>query len=185
MTTRQFAAPLALAVSLSLALTAFGQDKPATKDGPIIKDYGAVYPVPDADFKPSPIHVFKVVFSVADSPKSPSDLNPGINTVARFLNMQAQAGVPLKNMHLALVLHGAAGKDALNDAAYQARYQTDNPNLPLLIALRGAGVDIYLCGQTAGARGFPKAALAPGVKLALSAMTVITTLEARGYVLVP
>ena len=168
-----------------LAGVVHAQSKPATKDGPIIKGYGAVFAVPDADFKPPTDHVFKVIFSVVKTPKSMSELNPDINTVARYLNMQAQAGVPMKNMKLVLVLHGPAGKDALNNAAYQARYHTDNPNLGLLEALHQAGVAIYLCGQTAAARGFPKTDLTPQVKLALSALTVMTTYAGEGYVLMP
>ncbi|HVC19784.1 MAG TPA: DsrE family protein [Vicinamibacterales bacterium] len=185
-TKRLSVSTLLFAASLfCLAATARAQDKPATHDGPIIKGYGAVFPVPDAGFKPPLDHVFKVVFSVTAVPKSVSALNPGINTVARFLNMQAQAGVPLKNMKLALVLHGPAGQDALDDAGYRSRFHTANPNLPLLDALHRAGVAIYLCGQTAAARGFHRGELAPPVTLALSAMTVITTLEGEGYVLMP
>ncbi len=144
-----------------------------------------MYAVPDADFKPPTDHVFKVMFSVTGTAKSMSELNRNIDTVARYLNMQAQNGVPLKNMKLALILHGPAGKDALNNAAYQTRYHTDNPNLGLLEALHQAGVAIYICGQTAAARGFAKKELAPQVKLGLSALTVMSTLAGEGYVLMP
>lgn len=188
MTPRRPTVRTLLFVVASLLLAAPGvraQNKPATHDGPIIKGYGAVFPVPDADFKPPIDHVYKVVFSVTAVPKESSTLNRGINSVARFLNMQAQAGVPLANMHLALVLHGPAGRDALDNAAYRKRFGADNPNLPLLDALQRAGVAIYLCGQTAAALGFHKNELARPVKLALSAMTVITTLEGEGYVLMP
>ncbi|MDE3153862.1 MAG: DsrE family protein [Acidobacteriota bacterium] len=186
MTKRLSVSILLFAASLfCLTAGARAQDKPPTHDGPYIKGYGAVFAVPDADFKPPTDHVFKVIFSVTRTPKSASELNSNIDTVARYLNMQGQAGVPLKNMKLALILHGPAGKDALSNAAYQARYHTDNPNLGLLEALHQAGVAIYICGQTAAARGFAKKELAPQVQLSLSALTVMTTLAGEGYVVMP
>ena len=54
----------------------------------------------------------------------------------------------------------------------------------LLAALDEAGVEIYLCGQTAVHRGLPPDELAPQVQLALSAMTVLVTLQAEGYALI-
>ena len=61
----------------------------------------------------------------------------------------------------------------------------DNPNLPLLEALKRAGVRVYLCGQSAGSRGITAAEMAPSVQMALSAMTAHLVLNAEGYVLNP
>ena len=111
-------------------------------------------------------------------------LNASINPLARVLNIHAQAGLLPENLLLALVLHGGAGKDALHHDAYRKRFGMENPNLALLEALQQAGVRIYLCGQTASHRGYPKNDLAAPVQLALSAMTALVTLQAEGYELV-
>ena len=154
------------------------------RSGPVIDGYGAVYAVPDVDYDTPVDHVYRVVFDVSGSAESPDQINASINTLARFLNMHAQAGVPPENLQLALVLHGGAGKDALHHDAYRKRFGMENPNLPLLEALQEAGVRVYLCGQTASHRGYPKKDLAAPVQLALSAMTALVTLQAEGYELV-
>ncbi len=154
------------------------------KSGPVIDGFGAVYAVPDVDYATPADHVYRVVFDVSGSPETPDQLNASINTLARFLNMHAQAGVLPENLLLALVLHGGAGKDALHHDAYRKRFGIENPNLALLEALQQAGVRIYLCGQTASHRGYPKKDLAAPVQLALSAMTALVTLQAEGYELV-
>lgn len=154
------------------------------KSGPVIDGFGPVYAVPDVDYATPVDHVYRAVFDVSGSPEAPGQLNASINTLARFLNMHGQAGVPPENMQLALVLHGGAGKDALHHEAYRERFGMENPNLPLLEALQRAGVRIYICGQTASHRGYAKKDLAAPVQLALSAMTALVTLQAEGYELV-
>lgn len=149
--------------------------------GPVIEGYGPVMEIADPDF-PTPIdRDWKVIFDVKAGAGSPEELNRSIESVARFLNMHARAGVPAERLHAALVLHGGAGRDALGDAGYRSRFGVDNPNLPLLEKLAAAGVDIYLCGQTAAFRGLGRDELAAPVQLALSAMTVMGALQADGY----
>lgn len=78
--------------------------------GPVIKDFGAVFDVASPDYK-TPIDAdYKVLFNVHQAATSPSDVNEGLDTVARFLNMHAAAGVPRARMQVAVVLHGPAGR---------------------------------------------------------------------------
>lgn len=163
---------------------AFAIDAPAQPltdrvEGPIIEDFGATYPVEALDV-PTPTS-YRLLFDISTSPDAPDAVSTQLNTVARFLNMHARDGVPPEQMQLAVVLHGTAGKYALNHDAYRARYDVEHTNLRLIEALRAAGVEIYLCGQTAMHRGLPPDELAPAVDLALSALTVIATLDADGY----
>ena len=151
--------------------------------GPVIEGYGPVFDIPDADFVPTDTE-YRVVFDVAVGMEDPAQVNRRIETLARFLNMHARAGVPLERMHVALVVHGSAGKDLLADDGFQERYGIDNPNLPLIEALAEAGVEVYLCGQTAYSRGLPKDELAEPVQLALSAMTALIRLQSEGYELI-
>ena len=148
--------------------------------GPRISAYGAVFDVPKPDF-PTPLDQnYKAVFDVARAPNEPDRLNPSIETLARFLNMHARAGVPEERVRVALVLHGAARKYALQNTSYQARFHVDNPNLELLEELRAAGVRVILCGQTAASRSFERDELSASVELALSAMTFLITLQSDG-----
>jgi intracellular sulfur oxidation DsrE/DsrF family protein len=108
-------------------------------------------------------------------------VNPGLNTVARFLNMHARAGVPLRQSQVAVGVHGTAGKDLLQDHAYRSRLATDNPNAELVRELAEAGVRLILCGQTAASRGLPTDSLFEPVEVALSAMTALAVLQEDGY----
>lgn len=177
------ATSIAAVLSLLVANTAHAQ-RPARTDGPVIQGYGAVFAVPDPAF-PTPAGALKVVFDVSETPEDASARNARIETVARFLNMHAQAGVPRERMEVALVVHGPAGKDLLADAHYRMRLGADNPNADLIAKLVGAGVQVVLCGQTAAARDLPREQLVPGVRIGLSAMTALVALQNQGYALIP
>lgn len=165
---------------ITTPLLVFGQQK-SKKTGPIIEDFGGVYAVENPDFKTELNKVYQVVFDIYNSPDDPSKLNPQINTLARFLNMHAQAGVPKANLKVACVFHNKASKDAMNNEAYQAKYGVENPNVLLLKALDKAGAKIYICGQSISARGIDRDWLAKPVKVGLSAMTIILSLQSEGY----
>lgn len=179
---------LFVAVSLAVGVGPAAAQSPAQpaapsaprKSGPVIQPFGSTFEVP-ADSVMPPDAEYKVKFDAAASPQDPKAVNPAIDSVARFLNMQVGAGVPREKMKLALVLHGSAAKDALGNAGYRARHGVDNPNLPLLEALAGAGVRIYLCGQSAAGRGIKWDEVAPVAKVALSAMTAHAMLAREGY----
>ena len=98
--------------------------------------------------------------------------------------MHVQRGIPLENIHLAFVVHGASGKDALSNEAYKKRYGVDNPNTAHIKALAEKGVHMYICGQSATHAGFIKSELMPEVEMALSAMTVLTVYQANDYSLI-
>lgn len=152
--------------------------------GPVIEQFGPVYDVDSPGFVTPTNMTYRAVFDVALSPDAADQLNPRIESLARFLNMQARAGVKPEQVKLALVVHGAASKDMLSNAAYKARLGVDNPNAPLLAALQSKGVRVILCGQTAAHRGFSRQELAPGVEISLSAMTALVALQSEGYELI-
>jgi len=187
-TTRRAAGALCplLAIAAMVATTAplAGQARAeplsTPRDGPVIHGFGAAYDVPLTDLE-TPLDMdYRVVFEVGQS-SEPGTVNPYLDTVARFLNMQARAGVPLEKMHLAVVIHGEAAKDALMNGPFRERYGVDNANLELLRQLSDAGVELYMCGQSAQSRGLPHDQLFEPVKMALSAMTALSVLHARGY----
>ena len=131
--------------------------------------------------------VFKIDFDAAAKAK-PGEVNRIVDAAIRFINMQVEAGVPVKDIHLALVFHGPAAFDLTDDAFYAAHAgpgATTNATAPALAALIGRGARVYLCGQSAAAQGIAKADLLPGVKMALSAMTAHALLQQQGYTLNP
>jgi intracellular sulfur oxidation DsrE/DsrF family protein len=151
--------------------------------GPAVEGYGPTYPIDDRDVELEGGFVYRAVFDIADYSENTSSLNRRLVSVARYLNMHARNGVAVEEMDLAVVLHGAALKIGTNNDAYWARYDGDNPNLELLIKLHEAGVRFYACGQSMAFGGVEKGELARPVKVALSAMTMLTVLQSRGYAL--
>ena len=91
--------------------------------------------------------------------------------------MHTEAGIPLDQIQIAIVVHGGAARDLID--------RSDNANAPLVAALIDAGVSITLCGQTAVHRGISASDLLPGVDMALSAMTKHALLQQDGYTLNP
>lgn len=154
------------------------------KAGPVIADYGSVWPVEDPDYQTILNEPLKVVFDIMNSPESHEVTNASIETAARFLNMHAQAGVPRENLHVALVVHNKASKDIINSEAYLERYGSENPNEALVRDLLAAGVEIIFCGQSSFSRGFPRSQTIEGVQFGLSAMTALIQLQNQGYRLV-
>ena len=151
--------------------------------GPVIKNYGAVADV-EQTHPLSGKEQFKVIFDVSDQGDK-GKANRRFESLARFLNMQARAGVPPEQIKLALVVHGKAGFDLLADKLYSEKNASSNPNAPLLAELQKHGVQVYLCGQSAAYYGIDNSHLLPGVNMALSAMTANALLQQQGYTLNP
>ncbi|MFC5045911.1 DsrE family protein [Aquimarina hainanensis] len=165
-----------------LSFTCMGQHSKQNND--IIKEYGSTYTVENPDFKTDLSQDFKAVFDVGRSFGAPAKVNPLINTAARFINMHYKAGVPLDKIKVALVIHGDAAFDVLNNTAYQKKYHIKNPNTPLIQLLSEQGVKIILCGQTAAYRNITKQQTLPQVQFALSAMTALVQLQNTNFRLI-
>ncbi|MBT8069679.1 MAG: DsrE family protein [Xanthomonadales bacterium] len=155
------------------------------RSGPIISNFGPVYEVPEGAWNLEKGKAYKVSMDVSATADFSGDLNRRIESAARFLNMHARNGIEMEDIDFAIVVHGSAGKDLLKDAAYEARFDEVNPNTPMLSDLAGAGVKVYLCGQTAAHRGLAAEDLHPAVTMALSAMTAHVRLQSEGYTLIP
>ena len=152
--------------------------------GPVIEGYGASFVIEESDTPLDQDHQFRVVFEIT-SYDSARPVNANLDRVARYLNLHAKNGVPVENIHAAIVFHGAALVNALSDEAYRTRLEQSNPNLELLTKLADAGVELYVCGQSMGMRGFAKSELAEPVRFATSALTMVHLLQAEGYTLQP
>lgn len=152
---------------------------------PLIQGYGGVALMRNAAEPPR--KNAKVVFDVTAESK-PDQVNRGLESAARYLNLHAQAGHAPGDVRLALVLHGGATRCALNDAAYgRVTSAARNPNLPLIRELKKHGVEVYVCGQSLARNKFPNADVAPDLAIAVSAMTVNVNkqLDGHAYLAVP
>ncbi len=170
----------ALAASISMASLSA---EPTT--GPYVTSGGPAFAVQDRDIPLRDGYKYRVVFEATEYPGETTDVNRELTVVARFLNMHGKNGVPLEDLDVAVVIHGQTLLSALNDEAYEKISGTKNPSLQLLNELADAGVKFYACGQSLGFRGWDKKDLAEPVKVGLSAMTMLVTLQSDGYAFLP
>ncbi|MGE5562492.1 MAG: DsrE family protein [Bacillota bacterium] len=150
-----------------------------------VAGFGKISPVPGARNLPDRRLQYRVIFSVVKAADTPAKVSPSLERVARFLNLLGSQGVPPRQRHVVVVMHGPATSAVLNDETYRARYGVPNPNLALIRALRNAGASVHICGQALFAQNIDRSAVAPNVITDLSAMTTIATLQLKGWVLMP
>lgn len=151
-----------------------------TRSGPVIESAGPSVKVENATFVIPDGHVFKAVFEINRG--DTTIVSEQLTTVARYLNIHARHGVPRDRVQAAAVIHGSGWMALLSDAAFGARYGGKaNPSRSLVEELLANGVQLVLCGQTAGMRGVAASELLPGVKLGISAMTALNVFQAQGY----
>lgn len=148
---------------------------------PIIKNYGGIYDLPDAEEKIDPELDYKIVVEVVRGSENPGDINWALNNVARMLNLHAMAGVSREKLHVVLAIHGSAAFTVMNNEEYQRKYKVENPNLDLYKSLKEAGVRIFVCGQSLIARDIDKDKIVSEVKVASSMLTTMTTYQLKGY----
>jgi len=153
--------------------------------GPVVPDFGPVMLPPLGAYNLDPNTHYKVSIDIGETAEFPGDLNRKLVSVARFLNMNAQYGVPPENIEFSVVVHGMAANDFLTDAAHARRLNDPNPNTALLDQLTAAGVKVYLCSQTAAFRQMAADEFRPDVIMALSAMSAHVRLQHEGYSLIP
>lgn len=170
-------------ITLIAAASTFGTSLAVAEEPkfvhPLIKGYGAVAVQPDVAEQPR--KGAKIVFDITADAK-PEEVHKSLESVARYLNLNAQAGHAASDVRLALVVHGGATKTALNDTAYGAKTgAATNPNLALVRELKKHGVEVYVCGQSLARNKFPLADVAPEFTVAASAMTVNVNKQLDGY----
>ncbi len=162
------------------------QDMSSFKTGPVIEGFGPHAPV--AGMAPLPEDAtFAIAFDVS-KPAAEGAINRDFESAARFLNMAVASGVPRENIRLAVVVHGRAGLELLNDAAHAANAasrQGANPSGKLVEALLAQGVRFILCGQTTAAYGIAPDDLIDGVEVWLSAITAHALLQQQGFTVNP
>ncbi|RIJ34405.1 DsrE family protein [Pontibacter oryzae] len=165
---------------LVFALPGYGQQKIA----PVIVDFGAINPVPQAVKKPDPSLTYKILVDATKASDKPEEIVPALTNTARMLNLHAYGGVPSNKMQVVLVVHSAALPMVLTNEAYKSKFGVDNPNLAIIAALKKAGVQLFVCGQSMIARNYEISSLNPDITLSVSALTVLTEYQLKGYALI-
>ncbi len=177
-----------ISLVLAAALTAAQADDRSSsgKIGlvyPLVAGHGGVVSLPRAEEQPR--KGAKAVFDITADAK-PGEVNPGLEQVARLLNLYGTAGLKAEDVKIVAVLHGEADKAVLTDAACLDRYKVAaNPNLPLIRDLKKAGVEVLVCGQSLHELGFKTEEVAEEVSVADSAMLVLVNKQADGHAYLP
>jgi len=149
---------------------------------PIIKSFGGIFEIPNS-VKPEADTDYKIVVDLKTLQRDKSSINPGLNNVARMINLHELGGVKHENLKVSVAIHGGATDVTLTNEAYQKRYEMDNPNIPLLTELKNAGVELYVCGQSLIAREYAFNDIHDHITIGLSMLTVVTTHVQDGYTL--
>ena len=172
---RKLLACMILAAGLTgLSGAAMAQDLPIPGVAPA-KDQPGAHEYPD------PKLTYKLVFDLAGGPDSPDKVNPGLQGVAMFINTLAKYGVPANHRIIAVVFHQKSTPAILINDEYRKRYNTDNPDIALVQAMKKAGVDFRVCGQAVLGNHIDPKTIQPEIELDLWAGITIPNLMMRGY----
>lgn len=147
---------------------------------PAVPDFGDIRNLTETK-QPDPGIDYKVVLDISIASDNPKRTNPGLYHLARFMNLHAAGGIPPEKMHIVAVIHGGTTFSVLDDKGYNKHNGTDNPNIKLISQLKEAGVQFYVCGQSLMARNNGFDNVNPEVDISLSAMTVVTEFQSKGY----
>jgi intracellular sulfur oxidation DsrE/DsrF family protein len=150
---------------------------------PIISNFGTIGDAPMATEKPDPDMVYNIVVDVATGDEDKSQVFFALNNLARLMNLHVMGGVPPEHLNVVVAIHGSAIWSVMNDQAYTKRYGIANPHSPLFKQLLAQGVKIVVCSQSMFKRKIAPEELAPGLEMATSALTVLTTYQLKGYAL--
>lgn len=173
-----------LCISFVFSLSIGYAQKSKTKTGPVFEDHGAVFTVDSPDLLLDTDKSYRVIFDIYTDEKKSSEMNPLINTVARFMNMHAQNGLPASQMDIVVVLHGIATRNALNEKAFKKKFKQKHPNADLIEDLTAQNVKIYVCGQSMLSKGYSEKDISEHVQVSLSALTALVKYQSEGYQLI-
>ena len=150
-----------------------------------ITDFGAMAQLQGDEQRPDAKLRYRTVFSVTKAAGSPDQVNPSLDTVARFVNLLAREGIRPKRGDIVAVVSGPATPAVSGAQAYAARFNgAANPNLALIKELQKAGVTVAVCSQALAGNKIAHDQLAPSVRIDLSAITTLAMLQLKGWALI-
>jgi len=153
----------------------------AQQTGLIMENFGKVYHVDNPDLKFEKDKEYKVIFDIYTDSSEKDSVNPLLKSVANYLQVHTQNGVSKENMKIAVILHGVASKNVLNNETHLKQYKSNNPNIELIKALKNADVELFAGGQSYYGEGYDFINKLPEIKMALSAITALVWYQTAGY----
>jgi intracellular sulfur oxidation DsrE/DsrF family protein len=154
---------------------------------PLIKEakMGGIIPLTGLTEIPDPTIEYKLLFELVqsnfDSAKTETD--GSLSEVARIINLHVASGIPVNKIKPVIVVHASALTAISTDAYYKAHFKTGNPNLKLISELQQVGTKFIACGQAMTFFDIKREELLPDVKISLTAQTVLSSYQLKGYVL--
>jgi intracellular sulfur oxidation DsrE/DsrF family protein len=147
-------------------------------------EYSGIIPVNGATEIPDPNIEYKLLFELtSNNPDSViKEINFGLTEVARVINLHIASGIPLKKIIPVIVVHGGALNAFTTNQHYKEQYKFDNPNIKLISDLQNIGCKFIACGQAMAFFEIKKEALLPIVKVSLTAQTVLSSYQLKGYI---
>jgi intracellular sulfur oxidation DsrE/DsrF family protein len=148
-------------------------------------EMSGVVPVKNQEEIPDPKMQFKLLFELTvNNPDSTiQELNYGLVEVARIINLHAASGIPIKNIIPVIVAHGGVLHALKNNEYFKKKYKINNPNIKLIEELEKFGARFIACGQAMSFLEIQKEDFLPQVKVSLTAKTVLSGYQLKGFVL--
>ena len=163
------------ALSLAAASLAFSVSAAADHDE---KEAAEVVVRSDMEFPADAVwmHSFDAYESEAGKP------NAAFLRALGFIRAMEAEGVDPEQVKVAIVVHGPAVFDVVNDARYGEKYEGEtNQAYNDIAQLIGYGAEIWVCGVAAKYHGVGNAHLLDGVKMAPSGTAAHAELQRRGF----
>lgn len=174
-------------IILAMLSSLSGSGANAQENSSPIPSFGAFFADPSATERPDPAVRYRVVFSVTKASLAAETVNPSLEKVARFLNLLAADGVRPTTGDIVAIVHGGATPIISKDEVYDEllKVTVANPNTRLIEELRKAGATVAVCGQALNRAGIPPSGVIEGVRIDVSALTTLATLQLRGWAIIP
>lgn len=174
-----------LRVLTTLALVSGLSHHVLAGDDLAVPGYPVAREVPGAHELPDPTLDYKIAWGIGQGADDmTTQVNPSLPTLARYVNTLAKWGVPASKRHIVVIFHQRSPDFdiVMSNKAFKAKYGKDNPNIPLITALKQAGVEFRACGQAVLGREIAMDDVNPDIQVDLWAMTSFMNLQMKGYV---
>jgi intracellular sulfur oxidation DsrE/DsrF family protein len=176
---------LLLPVLTTLAMVGAASQLAQAADDLAVPGYPVARDVPGAHELPDPTMDYKIAWGIGQGAEDPTtEVNPSLPVIARYVNTLAKWGVPESKRHIIVMFHQRSPDFdiVLSNEAFRAKYGKDNPNIPLMSALKDAGVEFRACGQAVVGRKIEMSDVNPDIQVDLWAMTSFMNLQMKGFV---
>lgn len=115
-----------------------------------------------------------------------AEVNEALGRAEAFVEIMESAGVTQDQITVAVVVHGEAVFDVVNDSRHANEVAgSDHPNAALVERIIASGGEIWVCARSAAWQNVADDDLLPGVRFAPSAMVAHAELQRRGFSLNP